>query len=89
MPNSPKSLLEFLLREIVDAPDKVVISEETDQYGGTLLKTTVAGEDMGKVIGKGGKTIRSIRNLVKAISIKQSIHTNIALTEEYSSSYQE
>ena len=73
------------MQEIVDSPDKVTIDEESDQYGGILLKITVAPEDMGKVIGKGGKTIRAIRNLVKALSIKNSVHTSVALTEEYSS----
>lgn len=85
MPTNPKSLLDFTLREIVDSPDKVKIDEEQDQYGGTLLRITVAPEDMGKVIGKGGKTIRAIRSLVKALGIKNSVHTSVALTEEYSS----
>ncbi len=85
MPNSPKKLLTFLLENIVDEPSAILIEDEVDQYGGTVLKTTVSKDDMGKVIGKGGKTIRAIRNLVKTLSIKQSVHTNVVLTEEYQS----
>lgn len=83
MPNSPHTLLEFLISNIVDQKDKVEIILETDSYGGQTLKATVAKEDMGKVIGKSGKTIRAIRNLIKALAIKKSLHVNVVLTEEY------
>lgn len=83
MHNTPASLLNFILVNIVDQPEKVSVNEETDSYGGSVLKINVAQEDMGKVIGKSGKTIRALRNLVKALSIKNSVHTTVTLTEEY------
>lgn len=83
MPNSPKTLLEYLVSNIVENKDQAVVEDSSDSYGNIILKITVSKEDMGLIIGKGGKTIRAIRNLVKSLSIKQQIHTSVILTEEY------
>jgi predicted RNA-binding protein YlqC (UPF0109 family) len=55
-----RELLEYLAREIVDDPDAVEVSERTDERG-VLFTLRVAQDDMGKVIGRGGRTARAIR----------------------------
>ena len=75
-----KKALEFIVAQIVDDPEKVEISETEDQ-GMINFSITVAPSDMGKIIGKNGKVIRAIRNVVKIAAIKQNKKINIALTE--------
>jgi predicted RNA-binding protein YlqC (UPF0109 family) len=74
-----KELLEFLARELVDDPDAVEVSESTGERG-TLLTLRVAPDDMGKVIGKAGRTARAIRTVVRAAATRQgtSVHVDIA-----------
>ena len=75
-----KELLEYLAREIVDDPDAVEVTETTDEHG-LLLTLRVAQDDMGKVIGRGGRTARSIRTVMKAAAIRAGIarvHVEIA-----------
>ena len=75
-----KEAIEYILSQIVDDPDKVVVSELEDQ-GMINFTISVAPSDMGKVIGKNGKIIRAIRNVVKISAIKQNKRINIALAE--------
>lgn len=78
-----KKALEYIITQIVDEPDKVEITEQEDQ-GIINFSITVAPSDMGKVIGKNGKVIRAVRNVVKIAAIKQNKKINIALTESSS-----
>jgi predicted RNA-binding protein YlqC (UPF0109 family) len=68
-----RELLEYLAREIVDDPDAVEISERTDERG-VLFTLHVAPDDMGKVIGRGGRTARAIRTVMKAASVRAGVH---------------
>jgi predicted RNA-binding protein YlqC (UPF0109 family) len=68
-----RDVLEYLARELVDDPDAVQV-EETEDDRGILLTLRVAEGDMGKVIGRGGRTARAIRAIVKATGIRQGIH---------------
>ncbi len=75
-----KQALEYIVTQIVDDPKKVEISEEEDN-GMINFAIKVASTDMGKIIGKNGKVIRAIRNVVKISAIKQNKKINISLTE--------
>lgn len=75
-----KQTLEYLLSSLVDEKDKVDISE-TDENGLTTFTITLAKDDMGKIIGKEGKVIRSIRNAMKIKAIKEGKRINITLNE--------
>lgn len=75
-----KKALEYLISQIVDNPEKVEISEQ-EADGMTNFAITVDPSDMGKIIGKNGKVIRAIRNVIKISAIKQNKKINIALTE--------
>jgi len=69
-----RELLEFLARELVDDPDAVEVVEDSDDRG-PVLTLTVAPDDMGKVIGRGGRTARAIRAVVRAAATRQGIHS--------------
>ena len=60
-----RDLLDYIVKNLVSTPDAVVI-EESSNEGGVQLNLTVAPDDMGMIIGKGGQTIRSIRRLITA-----------------------
>ncbi len=68
-----RDLLEFIARELVDEPDAVRVEEVKDDRG-VLLTLRVAPDDMGKVIGRGGRTARAIRSVVKAGGLRAGIH---------------
>ena len=69
-----RELLEFLARELVDDPDAVEVTEGSDERG-PVLTLRVAQEDMGKVIGKGGRTARAIRAVVRAAATRQGVRS--------------
>ena len=75
-----KDFLSWLIKAIVDNPEKVTVSE-TENNGQLTLKLNVAQEDMGKVIGKGGKIIKSIRSLLRVRAIKEGKSVNLELME--------
>jgi uncharacterized protein len=68
-----KDLLDYLVRELVDDPDAVRV-EQVDDDRGVLLTLRVAQADMGKVIGRGGRTARALRIVMKAAGIRAGIH---------------
>lgn len=72
--------LKFIVSSIVDNPDAVEVTEQDDN-GILHLIVKVAKDDMGKVIGKEGKIIRSIRNIMKMKAMKHNIRLNISLGE--------
>jgi predicted RNA-binding protein YlqC (UPF0109 family) len=76
-----KDTLHFIIASIVDEPDHVQIFEE-EQEGITQFKISVAKQDMGKVIGKEGRVIRSIRNVMKIKAMKHNVRINISLAEQ-------
>lgn len=78
-----KKALEYIISSIVDNPDKVEINE-AEENEMTNFTITVDPSDMGKIIGKNGKVIRAIRNVVKISAIKQNKKINIALIESAS-----
>ncbi|MBZ5640374.1 MAG: KH domain-containing protein [Acidobacteriia bacterium] len=64
-----KELLELIAKALVDQPDDVRVTEiEGEQT--TVLELRVAQEDLGKVIGKQGRTARSIRTILAAAGMK-------------------
>lgn len=64
-----KVLLEQVAKALVDAPDQVSVNA-IDEGGETVLELTVAKSDLGKVIGKSGRTARALRTLLGAAGIK-------------------
>jgi uncharacterized protein len=75
-----KKALEFILKNIVEKEDEVKV-EETEDQGVINFVVSVAKDDMGKVIGKNGKVIKAIRNVIKIPAIKQNKKIFINLSE--------
>jgi predicted RNA-binding protein YlqC (UPF0109 family) len=65
-----KELLEVIVKSLVDKPNEVAVVERND--GKTIvLELSVAGEDMGKVIGKQGRIAKAIRSVIKAAAVSK------------------
>jgi uncharacterized protein len=64
-----KELVELIAKALVDQPDKVQVNEVQGEQT-TVLELRVATEDLGKVIGKQGKTARAVRTLLAAAGMK-------------------
>jgi hypothetical protein len=76
-----KEFLTFLVKNLVDHPDDVFVEEKTDSTGYISLELKVNPTDIGFVIGKGGKVIKSLRNIVKVKAIVEHKRVNIVLIE--------
>jgi len=66
-----RELLEYLARELVDEPDEVSVEEFEEDDGTLVLELSVADDDYGKVIGRGGRTANALRLVVKAAAVKE------------------
>ena len=66
-----KELVEYIIKSLVDNPDRVEI-KETQSENSVLIEIKVADEDTGKVIGREGRIINSIRTLVKSAVTKDT-----------------
>ena len=66
-----KELLEYLVRGLVDEPDAVEVTEVRDDDGAIVLELSVAQDDYGSIIGRGGRTASALRAVVKGAAIKQ------------------
>ncbi len=64
-----KELVEYMSRALVDQPDQVEVSE-VDGEQTTVIELKVAKEDLGKVIGKQGRTAQAMRTILGAVSTK-------------------
>jgi predicted RNA-binding protein YlqC (UPF0109 family) len=67
-----KALLEYLARGLVDDPDEVRVAEVTEDDGTTVLELSVAQDDYGNVIGRGGRTAAALRTVVKTAAVKDN-----------------
>ncbi len=66
-----KELLEFLVRGLVRSPDRVQVTEVREQDGSLVLELSVAQEDYGSVIGRGGRTAQALRTVIKAAAANE------------------
>jgi hypothetical protein len=65
-----RDLIEYIAKSLVDDPDAVAVTQvERDKT--TLFELRVSGDDLGKVIGKNGRTARSIRTLLNAAAARE------------------
>jgi hypothetical protein len=65
-----KELLEYLARGLVGSPDDVRVTEVEEDDGSLVLELSVAQEDYGSVIGRGGRTAGALRSVIKAAAVK-------------------
>lgn len=75
------AFLDYVVKAIVDRPEDVVITRSVDELG-VLLTLTVHPDDMGKVIGRGGKiATEAIRPLLRAVGLKHNARVNLKINE--------
>ena len=60
--------LEHLVRGVVDHPDDVTVRDKQLRRGGSLLEVRVHPDDLGKVIGRGGRTASAFRTVISALA---------------------
>ncbi len=64
-----RDFVEYLVRALVEDPEAVQV-EEFDEDGDLVLEVTVADEDLGRVIGRGGRIANAIRTVTRAIGAR-------------------
>lgn len=72
--------LDYVIKGLVDNPDKVVITRTVDEMG-VLLTLSVDPIDMGKVIGRSGNTAKAIRTLLRVVGMKNNARVNLKINE--------
>ena len=75
-----KELIHYIATALVDYPDKVQV-EEKEQDDTMVIELTVAKEDLGKVIGKQGRTARAMRSLLSASAGKVNKRSRLEIIE--------
>ncbi len=79
-PDQLRELIEFLTQALVDKPDEVVVTEVAGEKT-TVYELRVGEGDLGKVIGKHGRTIRAIRTVLSAAATKQNKRAVLEILE--------
>ncbi len=73
-----KELIEYIAKSIVNSPDDVVVTEETDEQG-IILKLQVADDDKGRVIGKQGRIAAAMRTLIRVKAAKAGTRASLEI----------
>ena len=77
---NPKALVEHVAKALVNAQDQVFV-DEFDEDGEIVIELEVDEDDMGRVIGKGGKIARAMRNLLHAVGTKADKRYELEILE--------
>ena len=77
-PATDQEFVEYVVRAIVDLPDKVKVERKVDEMG-VLIELTVDPTHMGKIIGKEGRTAKSIRTLLLVLGAKNNARVNLKI----------
>jgi predicted RNA-binding protein YlqC (UPF0109 family) len=80
-PSALAGVLEFLAKGLVDAPDKVRV-ESVEREGTVTLRLSVDQPDMGKIIGRSGRTARALRTLLRAAGVRAGVGTHVEIVEQ-------
>lgn len=80
METSLKDLVEYMAKSLVDKPEEVTVKEVVGEQT-TVVELKVAKEDLGKVIGKQGRTARSMRTILTAASTKLQKRSVLEIVE--------
>jgi uncharacterized protein len=75
-----KDTLQFILSHMVEDTDSLTI-DETDNEGKIILTIHAAEGDMGRIIGKHGRIIKAIRDVIKMMAIKQNKYVDVMIAE--------
>jgi predicted RNA-binding protein YlqC (UPF0109 family) len=75
-----RELVEFLVRALVEDPDAVRV-EEFEENGDIVLEVSVAENDVGRVIGRGGRIANAIRTVAKAAATREGARVIVEIVE--------
>jgi predicted RNA-binding protein YlqC (UPF0109 family) len=73
-----KEFVEYVIKNLVDHPDQVVVTEFRNEDI-LVLELQVAPDDMGRVIGKGGRVANSLRSLLRVMAIQSGEHVSLEI----------
>ncbi len=76
-----QQFVEYIVKTLVNNPDKVIVDRQIDEKG-VLLSLTVDPEDVGRVIGRRGATAQSIRTLLRALGTKNDARYNLKIVND-------
>jgi uncharacterized protein len=76
-----RDLLVYLARALVDNPERVKVEEFEEDDGTLVLELSVAEDDYGQVIGRGGRTAQALRTVVKAAAVKDNRRVLVDIVE--------
>lgn len=80
MPDADRDFVEYVVKALVDNPNDVKAERTIDEMG-VLITLSVNPSDMGKVIGKEGRTAKSIRTLLRVLGAKHNARVNLKILE--------
>jgi predicted RNA-binding protein YlqC (UPF0109 family) len=76
-----RDLLVYLARALVDHPERVKVEEFEEDDGTLVLELSVAEDDYGQVIGRGGRTAQALRTVIKAAAVKDNRRVLVDIVE--------
>ncbi|HSJ18134.1 MAG TPA: KH domain-containing protein [Solirubrobacterales bacterium] len=75
-----RELVEYLVRALVEYPGEVQV-EELEENGDVVLEVTVAEDDLGRVIGRGGRIANALRTVARAAATKEDCRVIVEILE--------
>ena len=79
--SSPRELLEYLARGLVDDPELVTVKEVREDDGTVVLELSVGQDDYGNVIGRGGRTAGALRTVIKSAAARQGARVFVDIVD--------
>jgi predicted RNA-binding protein YlqC (UPF0109 family) len=76
-----RDLCESLVRDLAGTPDEVRVTEIAAGPEAATLELRLASEDVGRVIGRGGRTIRALRTVVRAAGMRDGVRTSVEIVD--------
>jgi predicted RNA-binding protein YlqC (UPF0109 family) len=76
-----RELLVYLAQQVVDEPAKVEVEQFEEDDGTLVLELSVADDDYGQVIGRGGRTAQALRTIIKAAAVKDNRRVLVDIVE--------
>ena len=86
MAEKDQQFVEMIVKEIVDYPDDVKVERTVDERG-VFIQLSINPEDMGKVIGKEGRTAKALRTLLRIVGAKENARVNLKIVEPEGSTF--
>jgi predicted RNA-binding protein YlqC (UPF0109 family) len=81
LPTDVLDLCAYLVRELVDEPEAVSVTEELGAGGERVFRVVVADADRGKVIGRSGRVVRALRTVIRAGGVRRQERIHIEIDE--------